>query len=201
MTALYIILSVFAVIMILLLFPIRIFLFFDGTMKLEIKYLFFSIYPRKKKEKDKNTQKEPEEISKEVPDKKEKSVIAKYKEEHGLNGLLDLIKNMVLILTDTFQKTAKHLKISKLEINLIVVGEDAADTAIKFGQSCAVIFPAVSLIENGVKKCVHKEDISPGFLLDKTKYELTLKAEIQVIFLVGILISEGIKLLKAIAKK
>ncbi|MBR2175404.1 MAG: DUF2953 domain-containing protein [Clostridia bacterium] len=213
MTALYIILAVIGFIILLLLIPLKINLEYDSDVKLRIGYLFlrFTILPQKpeaeKPVKNKKTMKrkkttgKPEADEEKKPPKKKRNPILGYIDQHGLDGFLELIKAIVRIVVEVLKKTAKHLTIKRLDIRLLVVGEDSADTAIKYGYACSVIYPAVSILENTAKLKSHSEDIAAGFLADKTAAELVLEAKIKPWFLIGIGIAALFKFIKAIAKQ
>lgn len=206
MTALYIILGIAVVIIILLICPVSVYIHYDGNTVFFIRYLFFKFHvmPQKKENKKEKEVSENSDNKKEIKEEK-KNPLLEYKDEHGWEGMIDILKTIAEIIADVLKKISRHIVIKKLEVNLMFVGEDAADSAVKFGEICAVIFPVISLIENNVKKCNHKEDISPGFLAEKTEYELLFKAKIKSVFLVQIILSDGLKLIlkltKSVAKK
>lgn len=206
MTALYIILGIAVVIIILLICPVSVYIHYDGNTIFFIRYLFFKFHvmPQKKENKKEKEVSENSDNKKEIKEEK-KNPLLEYKDEHGWEGMIDILKTIAEIIADVLKKISRHIVIKKLEVNLMFVGEDAADSAVKFGEICAVIFPVISLIENNVKKCNHKEDISPGFFAEKTEYELLFKAKIKPVFLVQIILSDVLKLIlkltKSVAKK
>lgn len=206
MTALYIILGIIAFILILLFLPLRVKIEYDGDMKLKLGYAFlnFTILPQKPKKpkKPKKQKKKPEpekEKTEEKPDKK-KNPIMQLKDKHGLDGLIDLIKQIVHIVVDMLGKLARHLKIRNLVINAVIAGEDSADTAMKYGYACSVIYPAVSILESKAVLKKHSEDISAGFLSEKTVIEFKFTAKIRVMFILGAVIPAAFKALKLIIK-
>ena len=203
MTALYIIFGIIAFIIILLMCPIRIKLVYDDKLKLRIGYLFlnFNVLPQNKDNKSDDTESvksknnpEHEENEKKSSDssenksrddngkvekndsKQKKNPILEFKDKYGFGGIFDLVKKLLDILTDIPKKLAKHLVIKMLDVKLLVVGEDSADTAIKYGYACSVIYPAVSLLENNLKIKKHNEEIVAGFLAESTAAEFTLYA-------------------------
>ena len=113
MNALKVILIIIAVLLILLICPLKIYLDYDGDTKLSVGYLFlkFRILPEKPK---KPVKKEPE--KKEQPQKKEAEKkpgrFRQLYDKHGLDGLLELVKVIAKIVVDVLKRTAKHLIIA-----------------------------------------------------------------------------------------
>lgn len=60
-----------------------------------------------------------------------------------------------------------------MSLSISVAGDDAADTAIKYGKYCAVVYPAVGTIVRVVKCKGYGVDINPNFS-EKQKQKLTL---------------------------
>lgn len=219
MTALYIILGIIAFIILLLICPIRVKLIYENELKLSVGYLFinFKILPKK----GKNTEK-ADEIGESIKDEKKSSdepkknkdstaeggnkqekkrnPILEFKDKHGMDGILGIVKSLLDILTDIPGKLAKHLVIRILDVKLLIVGDDSADTAIKYGYACSVIYPIVSLLESNLKIKRHNEEIVAGFLAEEPDSEIKLVAYIKPWFLLGTGISAFVKFLSAIAK-
>ena len=80
---------------------------------------------------------------------------------------------------------AKHLYITRCNIRICVVGEDAADTAIKYGYVCSAVYPVISILEQNCVLKKHYTDISAGFLAEKTAAEMELTFKIRLLFLLG----------------
>ena len=173
----------------------------------------------KKKDKTENRE-NPEKDEKKSPDKssdkpqkkqdspaeggnkqeKKKNPILEFKDKHGFDGILNIVKNLLDILKDIPKKLAKHLVIKMLDVKLLVVGEDSADTAVKYGYACSVIYPVVSILENNLKIRKHNEEIVAGFLAEEPAAEIIVSASIKPWFLFGTGISAFVKFISAIAK-
>ena len=228
MTGLSIFLGIIAFILLLLMCPFKVSVEYEEEVKVTLGYLFlkFAVVPKKPKKKkkkksrkagkskkdntpanknaEKNQDSTPEKDSEQKKQKvkpKKKNPILEYKDKHGLDGLIDLIKVIVGIVVNVLKKTAKQLVITDLVINAMIVGEDSADTALKYGYACSGIYPAVSLLQSNAKLKKHSEDISAGFLAEKTAVELRLKARIRVIFLLCIAVAALWKLIVTVVKK
>ena len=208
MIALRIILIIIAVILILLMCPLRVFVFYSDELRVKLGWLFlrFTVIPappeKPKKKKPEQKKKEQEEKTDKPPAKKENTV-KKLIKDQGIEGMLELIGEILRIVTDVLRKTAKYLVINRLDIKAVIVGEDSADTAIKYGYVCSGVYPAVGALAGSAKLKKHSEDITAGFLSEKSAAELYMKASIRPIFLLVILVPaavRGIRLLLKIRK-
>ncbi len=201
MTALYVILIIIGIILLLLMIPLNICLRYTNSAELTLKYSFlkFRIIPAPEKKKKAPPQKKEEKKTEEKPAEK-KNMIQKLKEKHGLQGLIELVYEIVGLVNNVVGRFGKHLFIRNFDIKLLVVGEDSADTAIKYGAVCSVIYPAIAYLENISKLKKHSEDIAAGFLAEKTVCELDVRASIRPLFLVGIAISALVRGIKVIIK-
>ncbi|MGN1457633.1 MAG: DUF2953 domain-containing protein [Acutalibacteraceae bacterium] len=204
MTALWIILGIIAFIFVLLICPLSVSVVYDGELELKIRYLFlcFKILPKKEKKpkKPKPQKTEKTEESDNKPQDKNKNSIKDFVKKKGIDGLIELLKKFVDIVLKAAKTVTSHLVISKLDINVLVVGDDAADTAMKFGYLCSAVYPLVSIVESHIKKCKHNENIVAGFNDSETKIYLVLKARIKPLFLVGAALRALFSGIKAIAK-
>ena len=204
MTAILIILGIIAFIFILLICPLSVSVVYDGNTELKVRYLFlcFKLLPQKDKKQKKEKPQKPEKTQK--PDseepKKNKNTIKNFVKEKGIDGLIELLKNLLDIVMQAARTITSHLIISKLDINVLVVGDDAADTAMKFGYLCSAVYPIVSALDNNVKKCRHNENIVAGFNESETKIYLVLKARIKPLFLLGAALRALFRGIKTIAK-
>ncbi|MEE1300182.1 MAG: DUF2953 domain-containing protein, partial [Acutalibacteraceae bacterium] len=66
----------------------------------------------------------------------------------------------------------KRFTIKEISIGFTVTGEDAADTAIKYGQVASVIFPAMSFLTRNLKVRKYDIELTPDFLATKQKASL-----------------------------
>lgn len=209
MTAVYIILGILLFLLVLLLLPVKIRLEYDNDLKLWVGYTFIYIQlvpkkpkkPRKPRKKKQKKEEAPAEKNEPASNKKKKNSILEYKDKHGLDGLIELVKKICGIVTKAMGRTARHLTIPYLEINAFISGEDSADAAMKYGYACSVIYPALSILQSRSKLKRFKEDISANFHSEKTAVELKLKAKMRLIWVLWILITAFVKLVFTIAKK
>lgn len=190
MRFLIILLIVLGIIGLLLLCPVVFKLTYEDEFKVKLKFLFLNItlYPKKEKEDSKSN---PESNSKKEKkkDKQEKSGIFKKKiKSEGIGGFISLLSDSLKRITEIPVYLKKHICISNFDINIGISSDDAADTAVNYGRTCALIYPFVSVIANNFKYKKLNVDIYPDF--DKNKSDINLKIflKIKLIFLLIALI-------------
>lgn len=152
--------------------------------------------PKKGKKKKVKKQTPKTEQPKKATEKKP-SLIKKY----GIEWLLNLIKRVAELAVSALQDFFSHILIKKFSLSISVAGDDAADTAIKYGKYCAVVYPAVGTIVHVVKCKGYGVDINPNFS-EKAETEINFDfvARVFVFRLVALAVKHGIKGLKLLAE-
>jgi len=149
---------------------------------------------KKKKKAKKQTQKteQPKKATEKKP-----SLIKQY----GIEWLLNLIKKVAELAVSALQDFFSHILVKKLSLSISVAGDDAADTAIKYGKYCAVVYPAVGTIVRVVKCKGYGVDINPNFSEKaETKINFDFAARIFAFRLIGLAVKHGIKGIKLLAE-
>lgn len=153
MIVLWILLGLIILIFLLLCVPVRFDLSYNGDTNLSARYLFLKFpivpapekKPKEKKEK-KPSEKKPDEQAKEKKPNPLLQQVKKYKEAEGLSGLLTLAKDFIKATGTRFGKLLKHVKLKDFDLYVLVGGEDAAETAMLYGEVCAGVYPAMSVL-------------------------------------------------------
>lgn len=165
-----------------------------------IGFVKLQLVPAKPK-KEKKKKKAKKQTSKtEQPKKKEEkkpSLIKKY----GIEWLLNLIKRVAELAVSALQDFFSHILIKKFSLSISTAGDDAADTAIKYGKYCAIVYPAVGTIVRVVKCKGYGVDINPNFS-EKAETEINFDfvARVFTFRLIGLAVKHGIKGLKLLAE-
>ncbi len=152
--------------------------------------------PKKEKKKKAKKQTQKSEQPKKATEKKP-SLIKKY----GIEWLLNLIKRVAELAASALQDFFSHILVKKFSLGISVAGDDAADTAIKYGKYCAVVYPAVGTIVRVVKCKSYGVDINPNFSEKaETEINFDFAARIFAFRLIGLAVKHGIKGLKLLAE-
>lgn len=190
MTALWIILGIFAFLFLLLLCPITLTASYETQLEAKLRFLFFSYRLAPPKEK-KPKKKKKAEKQQEGPPPPQESKLKQLIKERGFGGFLRLMKELAQLLTETVKDFFKHVKIKVLKLRLTAVGEDASDTALKYGYACSAVYPVVSMVTalSGCKN--YRVSVTPGFQEKESSVSCYLKLRFAPIYVA----SAGLKAL------
>lgn len=163
-----------------------------------IGFVKLQLVPAKpKKEKKKVKKQTPKTEQPKKATEKKPSLIKKY----GIEWLLNLIKKVAELVVSALQDFFSHILVKRLSLSISVAGDDAADTAIKYGKYCAIVYPAVGTIVRVVKCKGYGVDINPNFS-EKAETEINFDfvARVFTFRLIGLAVKHGIKDLKLLAE-
>lgn len=169
MTALYIILGVIAFIALivgLLNAPLVIKASFsdsDNKVRLSIEYLWFKyvVLP----DEESNKYKKEEKLLKKGKELKydDDATLEGILSKKGVSGFLEVLKLSIQNTWNLLKSFVQVATIKDFNVNMNIVGEDAADTAIIYGYANSVIYPIVGAVINNAR--------------DVKKYNVNLKAD------------------------
>lgn len=114
---------------VLLLARIRLQVDYEERFVIRIRYLFF-VYRMKEKKKGKAKTEE------------------KQTENHGARKFIENFKMIYDILKPVLSAVSRKARVDRILLNLVICEEDAAQTALEYGEACAVIFPVSAFLEN-----------------------------------------------------
>lgn len=199
MTALFIIVVILLFLFLLLMIPVSFHFKFDGKPELILQYMFIKIrlVPPKEKPQRQEEFKQEEKQSQEKSPKKDNRFKKLY-QKRGLDGLFEIVGEVVSIIKDTSSMVLRHIVIKKLKIDLLIVGDDAADSAMKYGYACSLIYPMVSFIDSTIKLQKREIDIEAGFNKEETKVLAETKVNIRPWFALGAILLGGFRSIKLI---
>lgn len=181
MFGLFIFLTVILFIFLLLSCNVKFVITFENEMSIYIKYLFFKFNVKSNSKKEKNVNNKDDKENAQVKTEKDnikreknkenlrsKNKIKKIIDEKGFWGFLKIAKNLIIIIKNFSTYLLKHIYVVKFDLEVKISEEDSAQTAIKYGQACAVLYPAMNFIFQNIKIKEHKVTISPDFNGEKT---------------------------------
>lgn len=140
--------SVLLLLFLLLMMRVRFRFTYDEEFTYRLEYIFFR-FRMNKKEKGKTKQK---------PQKQQntKDMISEFLK--NFREIADFIEDAVKGLID-------KIRVDKFEINMVISEEDAAQTALRYGEACASVYGLLSFFENFLtikKKKVHIQPVFAG---------------------------------------
>ncbi|OJU09554.1 MAG: hypothetical protein BGN88_04330 [Clostridiales bacterium 43-6] len=164
MLILYIIAGLFVLTNLLLYLPVHIVIEYQNELKITAKYLFlkYSIVPQKENKKSKKKDKQDE-----TP-KEQKEINEFTKQKEKIHQVFELIKSV----RDRLNSVKNHLRIKPLRLKLGINGTDAADTAIKYGEVCALVYPVLTYLASNIETKQYDVNIYADYHGTKTTLEI-----------------------------
>lgn len=182
MTAWWIVLGILAFVLLLLLLPVHVSLRFRDELEVRVRYAFVSlrVYPRPEKpaKKKKKAARAGRRAKKQEPEEK-LSQIEKLLKEDGVGAVVEYLQSVAKLAVDALRRALRVIVVDRLETRLIVVGEDAAETAVLYGKICAAVYPAQAVLETVMKVRRRQVCVEPGFLQEKSSAAVDLRAHVQ----------------------
>lgn len=174
---------------------------FENEMSVCIKYLFFKFNMKKSSKEEKNVnnktdkkektnagtndQKENDK-KKSEKNKKEsntKNKIKKIISEKGFSGFLKIVKDLLVIVKNLSSYLLKRIYVVKFYLEVKISEEDSAQTAIKYGQACSVLYPAMNFLFQNIKVKNPNVKINPDFNSEKTSVYFSMIFKIRLIYI------------------
>lgn len=175
--------SIIALFVLLLCIPMRLIVRYRTSFpaRAYLQWLFMKhdltgdeISPAKRKKKKK---KPKEKAASTAPKKRESPQV--FANQLGI--ITDLVVSLV---KDHLRKLVRKIRIYKLELNMLVGGEDAAQTAITYGQVNAAVYSAYGLAGRVFNMAQPKIDIRPCFTSEESDIFFELRARLLPLFLI-----------------
>lgn len=189
MTALIILGIIVAIILFLLFMPLNFDLVYDGDLFIKFKYLGITVFDDQKSEKKaRKPQKQKTKSEKSTPSKKDNFFVKLYKQK-GLLGAIGYCSDIAKIVLQNLPRIFKKIKFRKLKLDLTVATDDAANTAIRYGEFCAVLYPVLSLLQSIIDLKPHEINIKPDFDKTETEFKGAVIAKAPAIYFIIVLIS------------
>lgn len=180
MIILYILLGIFILVGILLLCNITVCLSYNEEFLLKVKFLNFTLFSTDKPKIKEKTKDKPKANAQK---KEEKSFFEKLKEKYGFSGAIREIFYFAKDCIVHIKKFLRHIFIKKVNLNVNIVGEDAAQTAIEYGAVCSAVYPALSLIQGLGNVSFEKIDIRSDFEGKESFITFSAKIKAKIVFI------------------
>ena len=212
MIALYIILAVIALIVILFSIKVSVTAVYDETFTLDIKWFFIKlrIYPEDEEKKAKKEAKKAEKEQKKKNSKKEKhkkekteesaspksNIFKDFYNNQGFAATVNLIRTAAAQLGGFLKGVYRAFVIENLTVLLKVsAGDDAAQTAVKYGKVCSAVYPAMGFICSNMKVKQYDVNVVPDFISAENTATFKLSLSVRPIKLTNAVIVLAFRLI------
>ena len=116
--------------------------------------------PKKKKTSD------GEDEDEEPKEKKKQSLFGSLREQRGFFGAVKFFADLGRLLGGGMVRIYRGVTVERFTLRASVCGEDAADTAIRYGEICCFAFPALSYLLTHARRYRQDIAITPNFAGD-----------------------------------
>ncbi len=205
MTALLIILGIIAFFIVLLSIKVVVTVHYEDEVELSVGWLFIKLNllpshekdkkPKKEKKPKEEKPKEESEIVKEPKKKKQDNMFVRFYRNRGVDGVVQLLKDAAKAVGGMFRRIGRAFLFEELFVSLTVGKGDSAQTAIKYGETCAAAFPAMGLIVSTMRVKKYSIDVNPDFIYGKNNAKLHTTVSVRPIKLINAVIIVAFELL------
>lgn len=168
MPVLWIILAVIAALIAAVLFvPIYARVRYDGTLtvRLCVWGIPITLLPSDEDE-------EQEEPAPSAPRKKTsktaelKRELSRSFREDGVGATLRYLGELASMASQAIGRLLRSVTVDRLRLEMRISAVDAADTAVRYGEVCAALYPALAVVERAMRVRRREVRVEPGFLAD-----------------------------------
>lgn len=168
------------VLLLILFLPVHLSVTFNGNLKVRTGILFinYTLYPRPPISEEKKKKKQFKKERKQAKEKKQLSQAEEMLKQDGVWAVIEYYVQMGKLLKSAAIRLIRTITVDKLNLNIIVASDDAAQTAIDYGKICAVIYPVQALIESTMRVRRRSINISTDFLRNSGEFEGDIKIHV-----------------------
>ena len=189
MIFLWILLGLIVMILLALSIPVHVCIRYTDELALDMRYLFlrFKVLPapeKPKKEKPKQTtpKKKKTTASAAPKEKKPNILVQKFKDfvkAEGYKGFLGLVNRFLGLTGTAAVSIIRKVRIREFDLYVMTGGEDAAQAAILYGQTCAAVYPAAELLFRLTKSKKHRISVDLDYSVTEPYVILEADASIR----------------------
>ena len=187
MPVLYIIGGVLLLTALILFLPITAQIKFKDDLSLKIKFLGITVYKLKEKEEKPKEKIDKKEKAEQKPEEKEQGIFSKLKAKYGFKDAIKEIFEFAGKVIREIKPQLLKIKFRKFKLDLVIVGEDAAMTAIEYGAVCGIVYPVLSFIEQNLNIKLKQINIEAGFKQSESSFSTSfdIKANVILFFIIA----------------
>lgn len=174
MIVLYILLALLGLILLLLLIPVQVGLEYRDELLVWLRYGFikmtlYSSEQEKKEKKKKPSKKAKAKKSRKAIHEKKASFSDRLSEifrdlkEDGVSEAMKEAQTLVHLAGQMVKRLRRMLTVDRLYLSVTVATGEADTTAIRYGQACAVLYPAQAALENLLRVRKSAVQVTPRF--------------------------------------
>ncbi len=148
---------------------------------------------------DINSSNKKEASVKKKDDSEKKGLTTLLKEYTGNKNNKELIFDILSLFKELclkFSQILKHVRVKKLEVDLKIASDDAAKTAILYGNACSLVYSVVALLKSASDFDHKKITVSADFSSETMSLSMLSNIKLRIIYILGFAISVARSIIK-----
>ncbi len=168
--------------------------FWDGKFQWAVKYFGFKIFPRKEKETDEEEEArkkaEKKQKKEENKRKKKEEKAAEKRKRHWPDRLArkleelwenaDMVSDILAASPGLFRRLAKGMTLDRVETDIVIANDDAADCAITYGRMQIAIQNLLAQLGRAIRVKRKKIAIACDFAADKSVFNARGRLKVRI---------------------
>lgn len=197
MIVLYILLALLGLILLLLLIPVQVGLEYRDELLVWLRYGFIkmNLYSSKQEKKKKKPSKKEktQKGRKAIHEKKATfsdrlSEIFRDLKEDGVSEAMKEAQTLVSLAGQMVKRLRRMLTVDRLYLTVTVATGEADTTAIRYGQACAVLYPAQAALENLLRVRKSAVQVTPRFDRERSEVAADVRVHTSLLSVVIVLL-------------
>lgn len=190
------------VIALLLAFPVTVQVSYEKEFTVVVGYLFFRfrLLPSREKKKEPHREKGKQEKQEKKEPKSGKSEkkdgIREILKQKGPGAVLELLVEASKLAGSVLKRFFSHVRVREFDLLLVMASDDAAQTALRYADACAVGYPAAGILRQACRCRRFGISIVPDFQRSQPEARLRFRAGISLFFLLKETVSAAIRAAK-----
>ncbi len=166
---------------------------FGEKTELKIKYAgitVFSLQPQTEKDRKKASEKaekkkaeKAQKAAKKAEEKKERKKAESEKSKKPKRTLeenLELIRDLVGSASRPIKRLFRHIRVTDVNADITVSGDDAAAAALNYGKMCVLITSVLTVLDGAVRLSVDNIELGVDFQSGRSVYDIGLKVSLRI---------------------
>ncbi len=113
-----------------------------------------------------------------------RSLAASFRED-GVGATMQYLGKLAAMAGKAVGDLLRAVVVDRLHLDLLIAADDPQTTAVRYGQVCGVLYPALTAIEHRVKICCRELRVEPNFLRENSAAYIRVNAHVWVYRVVG----------------
>ena len=204
MTALIVLCVIILLLSVICVLPLALDIVYDDELTFKVKCLGITLFNNKKTKQNKKRKKKKDKITDQKQTPKKDNIFKKTYKEKGLVGSIKYFSQVIKLISKNVWWLIKRFKFKRLKFELNVATDDAAKTAVCYGEVCTAIYPILSLLRHYVGFNPKGININADFEKTKPEFKISLVARAMLIIwlITGIsILSQFLKLQRKESEK